>query len=570
MKTFKKIVIAILSLTFYGQLVLAMNERALKTAAEARAREEEAMIQEAIRLSLTESSQRPPVSSGSAASSASQVAPIAAYVPSQQGTLRTYALIINVEHLPTVIQKVRGLIRNVKDEITQINNIRDPDCNFFPIEQEKINRINAGYHNAASVLPTDLHKARPQKIDSSTATPEQINAKNKEIVRFNNEQILPYNQSHPTAPIRLLTLIPPKQKCLSFYEQDPDNIHITLPTLGDMYDGDPRRNDIINQVVRTVETAINEWSVSQQCGPLDLTTGSIKWPPYGSHQKIWVPLAILPQSRQSGEALLSLLDTIKNHLQRVQTQNGNCFMDSAKLPKTFRTYTPQERNEVLTGNNLHISLGRLNPPYIKEVLARNQPSARAKLVRNMIGENVWVDADGKAIWEETERFNFIDGLSSVQRNNILQILGISGLGPDMFGNEFKLVDSEFTVTRIQFTSKSTETATDTELYATFLMPPCSKKSVVQTESGQASTREQTTPQFGGAAQTSLSSFYDESPAEQAAWARLTEGRNAANSGDYQGARAIFEEVAQNRNAGRAAIKARKLITILDLGRWNGD
>ncbi len=85
MKTCKIINIIALTLTFCAQPMFAMSEQALervkkqheaqriidaqKAAAEARAREEDAMIQEAIRLSLTESSQKAPASSSSAASS---------------------------------------------------------------------------------------------------------------------------------------------------------------------------------------------------------------------------------------------------------------------------------------------------------------------------------------------------------------------------------------------------------------------------------------------------------------------------------------------------------------------
>ncbi len=473
--------LAILALVLCSQSMQGMGryERDLQEAIRRSQQEqlnEERALQEAIRRSQEDVPRRQQA--------------VQEYVPSQEGTLRTYSLIVNIENLP-IKQEVQGLIAQVKNVIVnEIDRIVDAPFYHFKDEQDRINRtntINAQNYNLTSRLPRDLHNLRPAKANKADLNDAEINNKNREIANFNNTYIIPYNQNpNNREKLQLLNLIAPQkqQRIISFHEQDPNNMHITLLTIGDMYDGDRQRTAIINQVIAAVQAAIDEWSTSQSCGQLDFQTGRIKWPPYGSHQKIWIPLAIEPQNMQAGASLISLLNMIKNNLQTIQTPNGNCFMDPAKLPKTFDPYTQQEQNDIRSGNKLHISLGRLTPPYIKNALAANKPNQSAQRIQNMIGGYVWVDTNGKAIWVETERFDFMQNLSSQQQRAILNILDVRQLGPNMFGSGFALSNNRFTIRSIELDSKSSAVATDIQRYQIFSIPQCAKTTTTQTGSRQ--------------------------------------------------------------------------------------
>jgi len=240
--------------------------------------------------------------------------------------IRSHILKVNVESLlgSQVVQNVKSAIVNA---VARINGeVIEP-------YNQNVNKGWEEYHKRSAEIDA-VYKRNQAKIEQYK----------KDKTRYTPEPL----------PARLPKPLWGPRPLITF---DPANLHITLAYIGHMNTVHSDYQTTMKKVKDAVETALNVWKGSIQCQPLVLKIGDILWPPFGADKLIWVALEVKPESDEVGASLLALLNQIQVGLAGVQSECKNCLEDKFGIAKEFKPYN--NLDEV----GLHISIGRLNPPF---------------------------------------------------------------------------------------------------------------------------------------------------------------------------------------------------------------
>lgn len=230
------------------------------------------------------------------------------------------------------------------------------------------------------------------------------------------------------------------------FNQTDFGLHMTLAYIGDLNDGDERYNAIVNAVKEAVRRALNEWSISPECRPLEFRAGALMWPPRGTDRKIWLEMKVEPASPEIRKSLLALLNRIQTGLQKIQTTYKDYFFtDKFYRKTTFNNYKD------FSDGQLHISLGRLEPAY--ETFDVRLENGNIKQVSELTAnDRVAVDTQGDPVLvRNMQAKSLMMDLTDDEQRQVLNILQVRG-NQDML-NGMTPTQRNFSMNAIGFSSK---------------------------------------------------------------------------------------------------------------------
>ena len=161
-----------------------------------------------------------------------------------------------------------------------------------------------------------------------------------------------------------------------------DQLHITLAYIGDLDDADPRYQEITKAVQDGVQQAIDQWSASSACQPLDLRIGSLMWPPWGLKKKIWLVCDVQPVSESASKSLRALINGIQQALAEIQKKYMNPFKDYLNQDKTFEQYA------TLRDVKVHMAVGRLEPEFKDSLFVGLNEAEKATFLKMLEVKNI--------------------------------------------------------------------------------------------------------------------------------------------------------------------------------------